>query len=358
MAYNLRSGSALPNPDGGNPSNQLTGDSPVTQPQDPRIVLETPPAGLAMTPEMAAWVNELVAQQVRTAITALPATAPAGPAQPILKKPLLKAIVPQEYKGKTHQELNEFLRQCHEHFRVVGINNDEPEALAFVGSLIRGTTAGMQWKQHCDRQPFGHVFTWLELKKKLRQFLGDEHTFVTKTWRQYFSYHQRTGESVSAFAQTLWDSKILLEEYNPTCAPNEGQLVKRLLDGMRSDVRAELETASKHVEYYEPFLSLAVEAESIANLRTVDKGSSATKRTRSRDGSPSHSAPKGKGRDRGRDHGKKPRPEQGSTPATGANADEPALKCYTCGKPGHKANNPICEKYDKVKYENKAKSTN
>lgn len=106
------------------------------------------------------------------------------------------------------------------------------------------------------------------------------------------------------------------------------------------------------------FFSLAVEIESNANFRTADKKLSDVKRIRSRDGSPSHSVSKNKNRDQGRYHGKKPRFEQSNTLATETNADKPAFKCYTCGKLGYKTNNPICEKYDKIKYDNKTKSQN
>lgn len=323
-------------------------ESPQTQPT------VTPPSVPVMTPEQEARFNALVAQQVQRVIATMPSFPTFAPVEPRARKPNLKAPVPESYKGKSHKELHEFLRQCTEYFRASHAHPDDPETISFAGLLIRDSTAGTQWERYRKLQPPGHQFTWNEFATKLRDILGDEATFVNKTWKNFFGHYQRAGESIQSFADNLWDNKSLLEEYNPSCAPTEGQTVKRFLDAMRPEIFAELSGDAKKSEKWESFLKNAIAAEANATCRKTDHhGASGSKRPRSREPSPNARA-KGRGKDKRRDT----KTRQESTPASGANADEAHLKCYTCGKPGHKANNPVCERYDKAKYEGKAKSTN
>ena len=266
----------------------------------------------------------------------------------------LKSKMPDVYTGKSHKKLHEFFRQCVEHFEALNCEVNHPSSIAFAASLLRGNTTGPMWVDYRSSLAPGHIVTWDEFKKVLRDDLGDEDAFIDKTWSKFFSYHQRSNESVRSFTTTLHQLRSILQEYDPLLLPSESLMIRRLRSALRPEICAALYNTDERVKSYSAFLNKVMSAEASASMRAA--GSARTnKRDRSRDVSPEQpnqrdkSASNRRGKKRNRDSTTDAGKSSDKTPATGSNADAEVI-CFTCNKPGHKS--PACPDKPKPKPKN------
>lgn len=101
------------------------------------------------------------------------------------KRSNLKGKAPDEYWGETHPKLDAFIRQCEQNFRIDGCTRDETR-VAYAGSYCRGTPQ-TQWEE-CELRPEHrepHVITRIEMKKELRQQLGEEHVYIDEMYDKW-----------------------------------------------------------------------------------------------------------------------------------------------------------------------------
>ena len=255
---------------------------------------------------------------------------------------MLKPKAPDPYKGGSHKDLHEFIRQCLAYFNTAGEDPNSPPSVAFAASFLRGETVGHVWSEYERILPFGHQPDWAEFVKVLRDDLGNEKTFVDNTWRKFFSFTQRSGDNVRTFSVALQQLCSVLQEYDPFYS-RESDMIRRARDALRPEIRSALYNMVDNASTYSQFIALAMQAEASVNMSTSTKNTfhRDSRRDRSRDTSPNRSS-KSKGKShhhRGKGNNK-PNNSSGTsanqTPATGANAEPAAeITCYKCGEKGH-----------------------
>ena len=256
-------------------------------------------------------------------------------------RPLLKPKVPDIYKGSSHKELHEFARQCHEYFKTARAHPDDSSSVSFAASFLRGETVGHVWSEYVKTLPLDYDPPWAEFLKVLRDDLGNEKTFVDKTWGKFFSFVQRPGDNVRTFSVQLQQLCSVLQEYD-LHFPRESDMIRRARDALRPEIKSALYHMVDNASTYSQFVALAMQAEASVNMHTSTKNSSHrdSRRDKSRDASQTRSSKtQGKNHRRGKGNNK-PTESSGTsankTPATGANAEPPAeVTCYRCGEKGH-----------------------
>lgn len=236
-----------------------------------------------------------------------------------------------------------FNHQCRRYFRVARCSPNDPESIAFAALSVRGETPAHVWAEYEKALPPHHRVTWEEFLKVLRNDLGCEKTFIDKTWSTYFGLSQRPTESVRAYSVQLQQTCSVLQEYDRNY-PRESEMIRRVRDGLRPEIRAALYTLPEQTDSYNSFVNSAMQAEASVQMNAAAKAAKhreKSKRKRSRSGDPSPTrSPKG-GRNRKRGKGRdKPSADNttgsANTPATGANAEATkVVTCYNCGEEGH-----------------------
>lgn len=179
--------------------------------------------------------------------------------------------MPDVYMGLSHSELHEFLRQCVEYLSVAKASLDDPGTMSFVATFFRGKTTGPTWSDYQKSLAPGHVVTWNEFKRVLRSDLGDEDAFINKTWSKWFTYHQRSGESVQTFSVTLQELRAILLKYDSASAPTDSMMIRRICHALRPEIRAALYNTGERVESFTTFLNKAMSAEASAGMQSSAK---------------------------------------------------------------------------------------
>ena len=178
----------------------------------------------------------------------------------------LKGKAPNEYWGENHQKLDVFIRQCEQNFRIDGCTRDETR-VAYAGSYCRGTPQ-TQWEEY-ERRPEHrepHVITWTEMKKELRRQLGEEHVYIDKMYDRWQKATQRTGQTGKEFGAYLQSIGSNLLDLDTAGAPNETQLIHRMRQGLRSEIRAALYRNPTVPKDWPTFLEAVARAETSIHL--------------------------------------------------------------------------------------------
>lgn len=227
------------------------------------------------------------------------------------------------------------------------VDVDDPGAVAFAASFLRGNTAGHVWDSYQASLPPDHVVTWAEFKKTLRDNLDDEDAFIDRTWSNFFTYQQRQSESVRAFPVTLQQIYAVLREYDPIAASSESMMIYRMRHAICPKIRIALYNTGERVKNFTLFMNRVISAEASAAMRASAR---TAKRNQSRNASLKQSS-KHRDESASNKRGKKPdrdsKPNTGkpNTPATDSNADVAKVICFTSNKPGRKF--PACPGKDK-----------
>lgn len=156
------------------------------------------------------------------------------------KRSNLRGKSPDKYWGENHQKLNAFIRQCELNF-VIDECTREKTRIAYAGSYCRGTPQ-IQWEEYKRQLEHGepHFITWDAMKKELRRQLGDEHVYFDKMYTKWLKATQRagqTGKEFGAYLQSIWAT---LQDLDAAGAPSETQLIHRMRQGLRPEIRAAL----------------------------------------------------------------------------------------------------------------------
>lgn len=282
------------------------------------------------------------------------------------KRSHLKGKTPDEYWGENHQELDMFIRQCEQNFRIDKCTEDETR-VAFAGSYCRGTPQ-TQWEEYEKRPEHRepHVITWDDMKKELRRQLGEEHVYIDEMydkWHRATQGPSQTGKQFGAYLQSL---RTNLLDIDSVGAPNETQLIHRMRQGLRTEIRAALYRNPAVPKDWPTFLEAVARAESSLHLEhkstshaskhaSHNKETHAGKPTESNNGhSNSHNSrgtstrgnSQGQSRGRGGRGGHRGgRVSNNGTPASGVNnishsnpGDRSKDTCFNCNKVGHWSN--------------------
>lgn len=284
------------------------------------------------------------------------------------KRSNLKGKAPDEYWGETHQKLDAFIRQCEQNFRIDGCTRDETR-VAYAGSYCRGTPQ-TQWEEY-ERRPEHrepHVITWIEIKKELRRQLGEEHVYIDEMYDRWQKATQRTGQTGKEFGAYLQSIRSNLLDLDAVGAPNETQLIHRMRQGLRSEIRAALYRNPTVPKDWPTFLEAVARAESSIYLehkssshagkpsmhnreKLVDQATENGHNSSNHKNTNGHGNSQGQSRSRGGRGGRHSRGGyQGSKasngiPASGANStnnpnpgDHSRDTCFNCNKVGHWSN--------------------
>ena len=80
---------------------------------------------------------------------------------------------------------------------------DDSSSVSFAASFLRGETFGHVWSEYVQTLPLDYDPPWAEFSKVLWDDLGNEKTFVDKTWGKFFSFVQRPGDNVRTFCHEM-----------------------------------------------------------------------------------------------------------------------------------------------------------
>lgn len=284
------------------------------------------------------------------------------------KRSNLKGRSPDEYWGENHPKLDAFIRQCEENFDIDGCTLDKTR-VAYAGSYCRGTPA-TQWVEY-KRRPehhHPHVITWSDMKKELRRQLGEEHVYIDEMYDKFHKATQRSGQTGKEFGAYLQSIRSNLLDLDEVGAPNEIQLIHRMRQGLRTEVRAALYRNPTVPKDWPTFLEAVARAESSIHLEHKTTSHTSKSSTHNRDKqvdkstenshNPSnpHSSkstnargnPQGQSRGRGGRGGRgnhRGGKANNGTPASGANStnnsntsDHSKDTCFKCNRVGHWSN--------------------
>lgn len=177
------------------------------------------------------------------------------------KRTNLKGMPPDVYWGKSHQKLLAFIRQCEKNFLIDRCTRDK-DRIAYASSYCRGT-ARAQWADYKrlpeHREP--HVITWDDMKKELRRQLGEGPLYIEEMHDKWHAATQRDGQTVKEFAAYLLSLRWVLLDLDKAGAPNETQLMHRIRQGLRSEIRAAIYRNPTTPTDWRTFLEVATRAE-------------------------------------------------------------------------------------------------
>lgn len=264
------------------------------------------------------------------------------------QKSNLKPCAPDLYYGRSHKELHEFMRQCTDNATVAQMEMNSPTFIAFAAGHLRGDIVGNKWVTYKALHSADHVYTWEEFRLVLRKALGTQSGFLDKTWAKFSTYRQKSYHSVQDVAIAIQQIGTILAEYDVGQGPSESMLIRRLRYALRDDVSSALMNQGERVKDFPFFVDKAMEAEAAAKM--LRRSHTASQKDRSRSRSPDKIDSNRSKKPKKRKRYKAKQNDSGSTqtPASGTNKEE--IKCYKCGG-NHKADNPICPKYDAAIYE-------
>ena len=156
------------------------------------------------------------------------------------KRSNLRGKSPDEYWGENHVKLNAFIRQCELNFVIDGCTRDKTR-IAYAGFYCRGTPQ-IQWEEYKrqleHREP--QAITWDAMKKELRRQLGEGPVYFDKMYNKWQKATQRAGQTGREFGAYLLSIRAALQDLDASGAPNETQLIHRMRQGLRSELRAAL----------------------------------------------------------------------------------------------------------------------
>lgn len=168
---------------------------------------------------------------------------------------------PDMYWGESHQKLDAFIQQCEQNFCIDGCTQDKTR-IAYAGSYCRGTTR-TRWAEYEGRlehhEP--HVITWDHMKKELRRQLGEGSLYIELMHDRLHEATQRGGETVREFGANLQSIRSALLKVDEAGAPNETQLMHRMRQGLRQEIRAAIFGIPIIPKDWPTFLELAARAE-------------------------------------------------------------------------------------------------
>lgn len=177
------------------------------------------------------------------------------------KRSNLEGRAPDVYWGKNHQKLDAFIQQCEQNFCIDGCTQDKIR-IAYAGSYCRGTPR-TQWAEykrrleHCEP----HVVTWEHMKKELRRQLGEGPLYIEEMHDKLHEATQRSSQTVRDFGAYLQSIRSALLDIDEAGAPNETQLMHRMRQGLRPEIRAAIFRIPTVPKDWPMFLEVATRAE-------------------------------------------------------------------------------------------------
>ncbi len=165
------------------------------------------------------------------------------------------------YWGKSHQKLQSFIRQCERNFCIDRCNRDKAR-IAYASSYCRGTPRA-EWADYKTRPEHRepHVITWDDMKKELRRQLGEGPLYIEEMHDKWHAATQRGGQTVREFGAYLQSVRSVLLDLDEAGAPNETQLMHRMRQGLRSEIRAAIYRIPTTPKDWPTFLETATRAE-------------------------------------------------------------------------------------------------
>ena len=270
-----------------------------------------------------------------------------------------------------------FCQQCEDYFATAGAKR--LIRIPFVTSFLRDRIS-FRWQQYKRRHDAETPVpvTWDEFKAFLRRSLGDSQAFVDTYWGKLKRDSQHQQEEILDWAAHLEHLQAVLREFDPDSAPTGRIMIRCFLEGLKPFVRAQMDTRSRDLDFWEEAMEKAVNVEVKAMLQSFSitrniyskcpRGNRPARKeekdsggkNKSTDSAPANtssgkqtsSTQQTSSADPKKDHRRGPRRRRGrgqdsrgqDSPATGVNAipkkeeDLSQVECFHCRKKGHFAN--------------------
>ena len=180
----------------------------------------------AVKPSVPKYIDKDLQKILRTVLEAR-----ASPFDGIREK-LLKARLPDVYRGKFHMECYNFCQQCEDHFATAGAKG--PNRIPFAASFLRDRI-NFRWQQYKRKHEAESTvpITWEEFKTFLCRSLGDSQAFVDSYWAKIKRDSQYQQEDVLDWAVYLEQLQAVLQEFDSVAAPNKDTMTRYFRKGLR-----------------------------------------------------------------------------------------------------------------------------
>ena len=160
-----------------------------------------------------------------------------------------------------------FCQQCEDYFATAGATG--PTRIPFATSFLRDRIS-CRWQQYKRRHDAKTPVpvTWDEFKTFLRRSLGDSQAFVDTYWGKLKRDFQHQQEEVLDWAAHLEHLQAVLQEFDPDAVPTGRIMIRCFLEGLKPSVRAQMNTQSRDLDFWEEAVEKIVNAEAKAILQS------------------------------------------------------------------------------------------